>query len=60
MPAGTFSAMKLTNHITWPNSGMPEMDVAYWLSEGVGLVKTALTWAGMDPGTSELVSYHIP
>ena len=60
VPAGTFTAMKLTNHITWPNGGIPEMDVAYWFVQEVGLVKTAFSWGGVDAGTSELISYHIP
>ena len=60
VPAGTFMTMKLTNRISWPNSGMPDMDVAYWFAEGVGLVKTAFSWGGVDAGTSELISYHIP
>lgn len=60
VPAGTFTAMKLTNHISWPNSGIPEMDMAYWFAEGVGLVKTVFSMNGEDLGTSELVSFSLP
>jgi hypothetical protein len=60
VPAGTFTAMKLTNLITWPNSGIPDMEMSYWFAQGVGLVKTVFSMEGIDPGTSELASYTLP
>lgn len=60
VPAGTFKAMKLTNHISWPNSGIPDMDMAYWFAEGEGLVKTVFSMNGEDLGTSQLVSRDSP
>jgi len=60
LPAGTFTAMKLTNHISWPNSGIPEMEMTYWFAEGEGLVKTVFSMDGEALGTSELVSRDSP
>ena len=60
VPAGTFTAIKLTNHITWPNSGIPDMDMAYWFAQGVGPVKTVFSMDGKDLGTSELASSTLP
>ncbi len=60
VPAGAFSALHLTNRITWLNGAVPSMDIDYWFSPEVGLVKSAYAFEGLSSGTTELVSYTIP
>ena len=60
VPAGAFTAIHLTNHITWLNGAVPAMDVEYWFATGVGLVKSGFTMEGLSTGITELVSYSIP
>lgn len=60
VPAGTFTAIHLTNRITWVNGGLPPMDIDYWFAQGVGLVKSGFTMGELSTGTTDLVSYSIP
>lgn len=60
VPAGTFTALHLTNHMTWLSGAVPAMDLDYWFAQGVGLVKSSYSMEGLGSGTTELVSYTIP
>jgi hypothetical protein len=60
VPAGAFTALHLTNQITWVNGAVPPMKVDYWFAPEVGLVKSGYTMEGLGSGTTELITYTIP
>lgn len=60
VPAGSFTAMKISNTITWPNMGVPEMHMDYWFAPGIGMVKYVFSMSGAPLATGELVSRTVP
>ncbi len=61
VPAGTFTGIKLQNHMTMTASGQTmEFDIDYWFVQGVGLVKYVTSFDGVVSSTVETKSYSIP